>query len=378
MDPQSPRPDVTTLAAQLPGRIRTWAVELGFADAGIVRQPLHQDLAHLQRWLAAGHHAGMSFMARDPQMRAEPQRLRPGTISVISVRMNCRPDADHAEAVLNDSDKGYIARYALGRDYHRTLRSRLLKLARRIEEAVGPFGHRVLADSAPALEKAMARNAGLGWIGKNTLLLNRHAGSWFMLGEIYLDLDLMPAQDEAREHCGSCSACLDICPTRAFIGPRQLDAGRCISYLTIEHHGPIPLELRPLMGNRIFGCDDCQLVCPWNRYASASTEADFQPRNGLDRAQLVDLFSWDEATWLRKTEGMALRRLSHERWLRNLAVALGNSAPAATDAGAGSGSASIQALQQRLDHPDPIVREHVEWALQQLTPQRQTESSGKA
>lgn len=341
---------------ELPARIKVWAQELGFADASIAELTLDEDRAHLQRWLDEGLHGQMAFMGRDLDKRAHPSGLRPGTLSVVSVRLDYRPLAEQAQAVLDDGERAYISRYALGRDYHKLMRSRLLKLGARLEQEVGPHGYRVLTDSAPALEKALARNARLGWIGKNTLLLNRHAGSWFFLGELYTDLPLPPEpQALASNLCGSCTSCLDICPTQAFVTPYRLDARKCISYLTIEHRGAFPLELRPLIGNRVFGCDDCQLVCPWNRYAQTTAEADFAPRHGLDTAKLVELFSWDAATWLRKTEGMALRRLDHARWLRNLAIGLGN-APVSPSATA--------ALNVRRDHPDEAVREHVQWALQ--------------
>ncbi|SEQ07024.1 epoxyqueuosine reductase [Solimonas aquatica] len=353
-DPAPPRPDAA--AWQALRALPEWARELGFADAGFATLALDEDLAHLQRWLDEGLHGGMDWMRRDPALRAEPARLRPGTLSVISARMAYPIDAALAQQVLGDATRAYISRYALGRDYHRVLRARLLRLARRIEQAIGPFGYRVLADSAPALEKAMARNAGLGWIGKHTLLIQREAGSWFFLGEIYSDLPL-PAQDAsaAKNLCGSCSACLDICPTQAIIAPYRLDAARCISYLTIEHHGAIPEALRAAMGNRIFGCDDCQLVCPWNRYAQKSGEADFMARHRLDRAGLLELFAWDEAEWLRRTEGMALRRAGYARWLRNLAIALGNAPPS---------DAVRAALQARLHSDDEVLREHLLWALQ--------------
>jgi epoxyqueuosine reductase len=341
--------------ASLPQRIREWARELGFADTGIAHLALDDDRAHLQRWLDEGYHGGMDFMTRDPDMRSQPARLRPGTLSVISARMDYRPAAADALDVLDDGRLAYISRYALGRDYHRVMRARLLRLARRVEEAVGPFGYRVLTDSAPALEKALARNAGLGWIGKHTLLLRRDAGSWFFLGEIYTDLPLPDdAAASVAESCGRCRACLSACPTGAIVAPYRLDARRCISYLTIEHHGSIPEELRPQIGNRIFGCDDCQLACPWNRYAQLATEPDFAPRHALDAPRLTTLFGWSEDEWLRHTEGMALRRAGYVRWLRNLAVAMGN-APADPDL--------VAALQARADHPDPVVREHVEWAL---------------
>jgi epoxyqueuosine reductase len=329
---------------------------LGFDDAGIAHRDLAEDESHLRRWLAAGRHAGMAFMARDLELRIHPDRLRPGTLGVVSVRMRYRPDASAAQAILKDGTAAYISRYALGRDYHRVMRARLLKLGARIEQAIGPHGYRVLTDSAPALEKALARNAGLGWIGKNTLLLHREAGSYFFIGEIYTDLPL-PANAEASsatDGCGGCQACLRACPTQAFVGPYELDARRCISYLTIEHHGAIPEDLRPLMGNRIFGCDDCQLVCPWNRHALTSTEPDFAPRHGLDSEQLVHLFGWSEAEWLRKTEGMALRRAGYGRWLRNIAVALGNAPTSET---------VLQALLARSVGADPVLLEHILWAL---------------
>jgi epoxyqueuosine reductase len=347
-------------ATALPARIQSWARELGFGDAGIAVLELGEDLAHLQDWLSQGYQGGMAYLARNPELRAAPAALRPGTLSVISARLDYRPHAEAAEAVLRDGSRAYISRYALGRDYHKLMRARLLRLAKRLETEIGPYGYRVFADSAPVLEKALARNAGLGWIGKNTLVLNREAGSWFFLGEIYTDLPLTPAANAAvAAECGRCTACLKICPTQAFTGPYRLDARRCISYLTIEHHGSIPLELRPLIGNRIFGCDDCQLVCPWNRYARIGSEPAFAPRHGLDSAALVDLFGWSEAQWLRNTEGMALRRVGYSRWLRNLAVALGN-APAQEPV--------RLALQARQADPDPVVREHVAWALARQAP----------
>jgi len=347
------------LAAQLPEKIRLWARELGFADAGVASLELDEDLAHLQRWLDEGRNGGMAFIARDLGLRRDPTRLRPGTLGVISARLDYRPDAEAADRVLRDGGRAYISRYALGRDYHKLMRGRLRALGRRIEAEIGPHGYRVLTDSAPVLEKALARNARLGWIGKNTLLLNRDAGSWFFLGEIYTDLPLA-RQDSppVAEQCGRCSACIRICPTQAITGPYKLDARRCISYLTIEHHGSIPEELRPMMGNRIFGCDDCQLVCPWNRYAQTTVEPDFAPRHGLDSSELLELFAWDEAEWLQRTEGMALRRVGYPRWLRNLAVAIGN---------APRSEAAVAALRARLEYPDEFVREHVLWALERQT-----------
>jgi epoxyqueuosine reductase len=344
-------------AAELAPRLRAWGAELGFADVGIARIELAADAAHLADWLARGFHGSMAYMARDTALRAAPERLRPGTVTVISARMDCVPAAAPATEVLADGARAYIARYALGRDYHRTLRPRLKRLAERARRELGPFGYRVLADSAPVLEKALARNARLGWIGKHTLLLSRRAGSQFLLGEIYCDLAVDPGDAPApRNHCGSCRACLDACPTGAIVAPYRLDARRCISYLTIENRGPIPVDLRRAIGNRIFGCDDCQLACPWNRFATPSRENDFAARHGLDAARLTELFAWDEATWLTKTEGMALRRATWRGWLRNLAVALGN-APTSPEV--------IIALESRAGDPDELVREHVAWALQQ-------------
>jgi epoxyqueuosine reductase len=345
-----------SLPAPLPDQIRQWARELGFADAGVATLDLETDVAHLERWLQAGFHGGMDYMRRGVALRRSPATLRPGTLSVVSARLDYQPDAEASERVLADGERAYISRYALGRDYHKLMRSRLLRLGERIERAVGVHGYRAIADSAPVLEKALARNAGLGWIGKNTLLLEKSAGSWFFLGEIYTDAPLFadpPAP--VAEQCGRCSACLKACPTGAIVAPYRLDARRCISYLTIEHHGAIPEELRALIGNRIFGCDDCQLVCPWNRYARKSVEPDFVPRHGLDAAALVELFAWSEEEWLQRTVGMALRRAGYLRWLRNLAVALGNAPPSA---------ATRAALAARADHPDAVVQEHVAWALE--------------
>lgn len=333
-----------------------WARELGFADAGIADLTLTDDFAHLQKWLDEGLNGGMNFMQRNLTLREHPAQLLPGTLSVISARLDYRPHAEAAERVLKNKEQAYISRYALGRDYHRLMRARLIKLGKRIEQEIGPHGYRAFTDSAPSMEKALARNARLGWIGKNTLLLNRNAGSWFFLGEIYTDLLLPPDEAPApANECGRCNACIKICPTQAILGPYRLDARRCISYLTIEHHGSIPLELRPLIGNRIFGCDDCQLVCPWNRYAQTTVEPDFAPRHRLDQSMLVELFNWSETEWLNKTEGMALRRTGYHRWLRNLAVAMGN---------APRNEEIRHALTTRVTHEDEIVREHVLWALQ--------------
>jgi epoxyqueuosine reductase len=293
-------------------------------------------------------------MARHGARRSRPAELVPGTVRVIAARMDYwPPDAAEPWLVLRDPQLGYVSRYALGRDYHKVLRRRLQKLADLMTATIGPFGYRVLVDSAPVLEKALAEKAGLGWIGKHSNLLHRQTGSWFFLGEIYIDAPL-PVDQPATAHCGRCTACLDICPTQAIVAPYQVDARRCISYHTIELHGAIPLEFRRAIGNRIYGCDDCQLICPWNRFAKASVEPDFRVRHGLDATTLVELFGWDEATFLQRAEGSAIRRIGHERWLRNVAVALGNAPPSAE---------IIAALQARRDHPSALVREHVAWAL---------------
>jgi len=341
-------------AARLANEIKNWGRACGFQGVGISGVSLAADEARLLTWLDAGRHGEMDYMARHGVRRSRPDALVPGTVSVICARMDYLPASPHdAEQLLNDRQRAYVARYALGRDYHKVVRRRLQKLADRITRAIGPFAYRVFSDSAPVLEKPLARNAGLGWIGKHTNLLAREAGSWFFLGELYTDLAL-PTDSPRRPHCGRCDACIKACPTGAIIAPYQLDARRCIAYLTIELHGSIPLELRPLIGNRVFGCDDCQLVCPWNRYAQATPELDFVPRNGLDDARLVDLFAWSEAQFLERTAGTALRRLGHPRWLRNIAVALGNAAPQPL---------VLAALRTRAAHPSAVVREHVAWAI---------------
>ncbi len=337
----------------LAGQIKAWGLELGFQQVGISDVDLGADERHLLAWLAAGRHGEMSYMARHGVRRARPSELVPGTARVIAARMDYWPAAVAIETVLDDPARAFISRYALGRDYHKLMRARLEKLAQRMHAAIGPFGYRAFTDSAPVLEKALAQKAGLGWIGKHTNVINEQAGSWFFLGELYTDLPL-PVDAPGQNHCGSCRACLDICPTRAIVSPYQLDARRCISYLTIELRGPIPVELRPLMDNRIYGCDDCQWVCPWNRFARVSAEPDFAPRHGLDAPQLIALFAWSEAEFLKKTEGSAIRRIGYECWLRNIAVALGN---------APKSDAIVGALQARADHASALVREHVQWAL---------------
>jgi len=341
--------------------IKSWGIELGFQQVGISATELGADETHLLNWLAAGRHGAMDYMERHGVMRSRPAQLHAGTLRVISVRMDYDPpEARDSWQVLEDGTRAFISRYALGRDYHKLLRGRLQKLADRIAGQIGPFGYRAFVDSAPVLEKALARNAGLGWIGKHTNLINRRAGSWFFLGELYTDLPL-PVDAPESDHCGTCVRCIEICPTQAIVGPQQLDARRCIAYLTIELRGSIPEEFRPLIGNRIYGCDDCQLVCPWNKFARKSAEAGFAVRNGLDDATLVDLFAWSEAEFLERTQGSAIRRIGYEHWLRNIAVALGN---------APHGSEIVGALHARRDDPSALVREHVLWALQEQAAKR--------
>jgi len=339
---------------RLAADIRTWARELGFQQIGIADTELDEAEARLLNWLGRGRHGQMHYMASHGTRRSRPPELQPGTLRVISARLDYFPeDAVAAETVLGNARLGYISRYALGRDYHKVMRSRLQKLAERIETCVGPFQYRAFSDSAPVLEKALAEKAGLGWIGKHTNLIDSRTGSWFFLGEIYTDLPL-PVDTPSDNHCGQCHACLDVCPTQAIVAPYELDARRCISYLTIELRGSIPMELRPFIGNRIFGCDDCQLVCPWNRFARPTQDADFAPRHDLDAPELIGLFSWSEAEFLKYTEGSAIRRIGYECWLRNIAVALGN---APTD------ETIVHALTSRREHVSEIVREHVQWAL---------------
>lgn len=343
--------------AQLAGQIKTWGKALGFQQVGISDVDLGEDEQRLHDWLAKGLHGEMDYMAKHGSKRSRPAELEAGTQRVISVRMDYLPDADDMQENLHATQRAYISRYALGRDYHKLMRHRLQKLANRISAEIGEFGYRAFVDSAPVLEKAIASRAGLGWVGKHSNLINSEAGSWFFLGELYTDLAL-PVDAATTDHCGTCTTCMDVCPTRAIIEPYVVDARRCISYLTIELHGPIPPDLRPLIGNRIYGCDDCQLYCPWNRFADLTQEADFQPRHSLDAIGLTEAFGWDEETFLSRTEGSAIRRIGHERWLRNIAVALGN-APAST--------AGIEALRARADHPSALVREHVAWAIARQT-----------
>src|SRR5215469_12723464 len=346
-------PDVIDLHA-LKRELTARAAALGFAAVGVSSVEIPEDEQHLLRWLESGFHGEMHYMWRHGLMRSRPQLLAPGTVRVVSARMDYWPAAAHeASSVLADGTRGYVSRYALGRDYHKVLRHALGLLARQLQARIGPFGYRVFTDSAPVLEKALARDAGLGWIGKHTLLLSRDAGSYFFLGEILTDLPL-PLDEAAGAHCGSCSACLPACPTRAIVAPYQLNAKRCISYLTIEHKSAIPEALRPAIGNRIYGCDDCQLVCPWNKFAKAAAHPDMKVRHGLDAARLTEVFGWTEAQFRERMQGSAIYRIGYERWSRNVAVALGN-APRSEDA--------RRALAARREDASPLVREHVAWAL---------------
>lgn len=336
--------------------IRAWALDLGFDDIGISDINLAEHEAYLVNWLDSGMHGEMNYMQRHGTKRSRPDELLPGTVKIISVRMNYfPPDAKDADQVLEDGQLAYISRYALGRDYHKVIRKRLQRLAEKIQQQVGEFGYRAFVDSAPVMEKAIANKAGLGWIGKHTNLLSEQAGSWFFLGELFTNLPL-PVDQPATNHCGSCSACIDICPTQAIIAPYKLDARRCISYLTIEHKTAIPIQYRKALGNRIYGCDDCQLVCPWNKFSKTSPLADFAKRHNLDATGLVELFLWSEQQFLFYTEGSAMRRIGYQQWLRNVAVALGN---------ADTTNEIITALNTRKDHASKLVREHVQWALQQ-------------
>ncbi|MGH8669970.1 MAG: tRNA epoxyqueuosine(34) reductase QueG [Burkholderiales bacterium] len=339
--------DYTALAEH----IKTWGRELGFRAVGIADADASAAEPRLLEWLSRGWHGEMEYMARNTAFRAKPAALKPGTLRVISCRMDYLQDLPRG--IEPDPDKAYIARYARGRDYHKVLRARLQALCGRIQAEAGPFGYRAFTDSAPVMEVELAQAAGLGWRGKHTLLLDREAGSWFFLGEIFCDLPL-PADAPKENHCGSCQRCIEVCPTQAIRGPYQLDARRCISYLTIEHKSAIPEELRPLIGNRVYGCDDCQLVCPWNGFARLAGEKDFAVRNGLDRATLVELFAWSETEFDQRLRGSPIRRIGYERWLRNLAVGLGN---------APTSKAVIEALRARENHASELVREHVRWAL---------------
>ncbi len=346
-------------AVALKAEIVTLAKALGFQQLGISNADLGEHAQRYKDWLDQDYHGELDYMARHGSKRWTPNELIPGTIRVISVRMDYMSDPEDPALLLKQNDKAYISRYSLGRDYHKLIRSRLKKLIAGIRELAGEHDFRAFVDSAPVLERALAQKSGLGWFGKNTMILNRQAGSWFFLGEIYTDLPLPIDPPYTEEHCGRCTACLDICPTEAFVGPYVLDGRKCISYLTIELKGAIPEALRSKIGNRIFGCDDCQIVCPWNRFSHASTEPDFSPRHKLNDIQLIELFAWDEDTFLEKTAGSAIRRTGYEGWLRNIAVALGN---------ATTSTSVITALKSRLNDPSELVQEHVNWALLQHQP----------
>ena len=348
---------------ELAQQIKQWGKQLGFAEVGITDIDLSEHEAQLQRWLDLGYHGEMHYMAAHGMKRARPAELVPGTQRVISVKMNyLPPDASFARA-LNNKEIAYISRYALGRDYHKVMRNRLKQLGKKIETAVGEFGYRPFVDSAPVLERQLAEKAGLGWRGKNSLLIHKKAGSWFFLGELFIDLPLPIDTPNEEEGCGKCNACITLCPTGAIVAPYVVDARKCISYLTIELQGPIPEQYRPLLGNRIYGCDDCQLVCPWNRYGQLTDEADFNPRQQLKDQELLTLFAWDEATFLKNTEGSPIRRIGHERWLRNLAVGLGN---------ADANPNILYSLQQRLPEVSALVKEHILWAIAQQQQKQET------
>ncbi|WP_415896875.1 tRNA epoxyqueuosine(34) reductase QueG [Neptuniibacter sp. QD72_48] len=338
-------------------KIKIWAKELGFQQCGITDCDLSQEQAHYEQWLSNGFHGEMAYLENHLDKRFSANSLVPEAQRIICVRMDYLPPDTKITKILDDNNKAYVSRYTLGRDYHKLIRKRLTQLGKRIEQEVGKSVYRAFVDSAPILERPLAEKAGIGWRGKHTLILNREAGSLFFLGELLIDLPLPIDEPVTEDHCGKCTACLDVCPTKAFPQPHVLDARRCISYLTIELSGSIPEELRPLMGNRIFGCDDCQLICPWNRFSDFTQENDFHPRQRLDDIELATLFAWSEDEFLKKTEGSAIRRTGHIGWLRNIAVALGNS---------NGGTTVIEALESKRTHESDIVREHVEWALKQL------------
>lgn len=333
--------------------IRDWGIELGFQQIAIADIDLKDYHASYAKWLQNGHHGAMGYMAENKDLRFYPEKLLPGTLRVISARMDYAKESENSLAPLEQDGVAYVARYARGRDYHKLMRKRLQTLAQRIQAVIGEFGYRAFVDSAPVMERALAEKSGLGWIGKNTMLINKRAGSWFFLGELFTDLPL-PTDESVTDHCGSCRACMDVCPTNAFVGPNQLDATRCISYLTIELRTSIPAEFRRAMGNRIFGCDDCQLVCPWNKFTQLSAEPDYSPRHDLDAAQLLDLFQWSEDEFLTKTAGSPIRRIGYDCWQRNVAIALGN---------AGADATIVSALSARRESASPMVQEHIDWAL---------------
>jgi len=337
-------------------KMQEWAQSLGFQQLGVSDIDLSKSESRFISWLEAGFHGEMDYMARHGTKRSRPDELESGTVRVITARMDYFSEsAEESWSVINNDQQGFISRYALGRDYHKLMRKRLVKLAKKIEQEVGGMGYRVFCDSAPVMEKALAEKSGLGWVGKHSNILSREHGSYFFLGEIYTDLPL-PVTEATSEHCGSCTACIDICPTQAIVEPYKVDARRCISYLTIELRDAIPVEFRPMIGNRIYGCDDCQLICPWNKFAQATVESDYLPRHGLDAPQLVDLFAWTEEAFLSKLEGSPIRRIGHESWLRNIAVALGN---------AKTSPEVVIALRGRLNDASDLVKEHIKWALEQ-------------
>lgn len=361
---------------RLADQITQWGRELGFQQIGITDTDLRAEETRLHEWLKKGHQGDMAWLAEHGHKRSRPEELVPGTQRVICARLDYLPADTDPIRILKDGEKAYVSRYALGRDYHKLIRKRLSTLAKKIDEAVRAeetaqnidsaeateLQQRAFVDSAPVMERPLAAKAGLGWVGKHTLILNANAGSWFFLGEVFTSLPL-PLNDKTEEdRCGDCEACLKVCPTDAFTRPYELDARRCISYLTIENKGSIPEEFREPMGNRVFGCDDCQAICPWNKYASHSQVDDFSPRHALDKTNLVDLFGWQESEFLKHTEGSAIRRIGHERWLRNLAVGLGN---------APYSEAVVEALESRQNHPSELVQEHVHWALEQQRQQQQ-------
>lgn len=346
-----------TTDKELQNQIQQMAYKLGFDAVGFSDIDLQEHEQHLNQWLKKGFHGEMDYMQRHGTKRSRPSELVEGTCSVISVRIDYLPEnKEHTDAAMDDQEKGYISRYALGRDYHKLMRNRLQKLATQMQELLGDFGYRVFTDSAPVLEKALAEKSGLGWIGKHSNVIQKQTGSWFFLGEIFTTLPLSVSK-KSENHCGSCRKCIDICPTQAIIGPYQVDARRCISYLTIELKGAIPVEFREAMGNRIYGCDDCQLVCPWNKFAQLTREPDFSPRHKLDSESLLNLFSWNEELFLKKTEGSAIRRIGYESWQRNIAIAMGN-APKTNEA--------VTALKQRRETSSTMVKEHIDWALNKL------------
>ena len=357
--------------AALWSELQTAALDLGFSQIGVTGVNLSEAEPGLEAWLSAGFHGTMNYMASHGLKRARPAELVPGTVSVITVRMDYLPgnvaqlSAESAWQALEQVQQGVVSVYAQGRDYHKVLRTRLQKLQERMAALVGPFGHRVFTDSAPVMEAELAVRSGQGWRGKNTLVLQRDAGSFFFLGELFVDMAL-PLTEAVTDHCGSCTACLDVCPTQAIVAPYKLDARRCISYLTIEHAGPIPLEFRPLIGNRIYGCDDCQWACPWNKFAKRSPLPDFESRQALTSPSLADLLAWDEPAFLRMTEGSAIRRIGHARWVRNVALAAGNALSKAASLSEAEQLALIQGLKLWQNHPDPVVQEQVAWSLQQV------------